>query len=107
MGYPPGEGQCRLGFTLSAVAGLVAIEGDSSLAIRLDAAGRAALDSIGARLAPGMRALYDRPLAGAREALGREGVAAAEVAGRRSMLDAAVDEALAWIATADSAGPDQ
>jgi tetratricopeptide (TPR) repeat protein len=47
----------RLAFTLSAVAGLIALEGESEGALRLDAAGRAALDALGARLASAMRAL--------------------------------------------------
>jgi predicted ATPase/DNA-binding CsgD family transcriptional regulator/Flp pilus assembly protein TadD len=87
----------RLGFTLSAVAGLVAIEGDPERAIRLDAAGRAALQTMGARLAPAMRDLYDSPLAPARQAIGEESVVAAEAAGRGLVLDRAVDEALAWL----------
>ena len=87
----------RLGFNLSVLAGLVAAEGEPERAIRLDAAGRAALETIGARLAPAMRARYDEHLAPAREALGANGVAVAEAAGRAMSLDQAVDEALAWL----------
>jgi non-specific serine/threonine protein kinase len=90
----------RLAFTLSAVAGLIALEGQPGRALRLDAAGRAALDAIGARLASAMRARYDEQLASARDGLGADGVTAAEAAGRAMTLDQAVDEALAWLAVA-------
>jgi predicted ATPase/DNA-binding NarL/FixJ family response regulator len=91
----------RLGFTLSAVAGLVTIEGDPVRAIRLDAAGRAALDGLGARLEPPMRSQYDELLASARDALGADAVLAAEAAGRAMTLDQAVFEALTWLADAN------
>jgi predicted ATPase/DNA-binding CsgD family transcriptional regulator/Tfp pilus assembly protein PilF len=91
----------RLGFTLSAVAGLLAAEGNVAGAIRLDAAGRAALATMDATLAPAMRALYDAQLAPAREALGEDGVAAAESAGRAMTLDQAVADALTWLGDAD------
>jgi len=87
----------RLAFTLSAVAGLLVEERAPDCAVRLDAAARAELDVIGARLEPPMRALYDQFLAPARNALGEGGVAAAQAAGRAMTLDRAVDEALAWL----------
>ena len=87
----------RLGFNLSVLAGLVAAEGEPERAIHLDAAGRAALEAIGARLAPAMRARYDEHLAPAGAALGAAGASAAEAAGRALTLDQAVDEALAWL----------
>jgi DNA-binding CsgD family transcriptional regulator len=103
-----GAGWRRHGFTLSAVAGLVAIEGEAARAICLDAAGRAALGSLGARLAPPMRALYDRQLTAARDTLGEDGVVVAEATGRAMTLEQAVDEALEWLGqparTADPAG---
>jgi predicted ATPase/DNA-binding CsgD family transcriptional regulator len=84
----------RLAFTLSAVAGLFAVEGESERALRLDAAGHAALSVVGATLAAPMRTLYDEQIAPAKVALGTVGVRDAWAAGQTMTLDGAVDEAL-------------
>ena len=88
----------RQAFTLSAVAGLVAVLGEPERALRLDAAGIAALEELGAQLGPPMRALYDRVLEPAWVALDLPRGMAARTAGRAMPLDQAVDEALAWLA---------
>jgi predicted ATPase/DNA-binding CsgD family transcriptional regulator len=93
----------RLAFTLSALAGLASTEGEAARALRLDAAGSAAIESLGARLAPAMRAVYDAQLAPARRVLGRDGALAAREAGRVLTLEQAIDEAVAWLANAGGA----
>lgn len=100
--------QRRLAFTLSAVAGLVAAEHEAERALRFDSAGQAALELLGASLAPSMRALYDQDLRAARDALGQDRAEAAEEAGRSISLEQAVDEALAWLGEAsDTHEPDR
>jgi DNA-binding CsgD family transcriptional regulator len=94
----------RLGFTLSAVGALAATEGDSERALRLDAAGLAALAGLGATLAPPMRTLYDEQLVPAQAALGEAG-AAARAGGRALTLEQAVNEALAWLAAPSTPTP--
>jgi DNA-binding CsgD family transcriptional regulator len=109
----------RLAFTIAAVADLAAAVGEPERAIRLSATSVAALEELGARMAPGMHLLYDEPLAPARQALGEAGVAAATAIGRGMTLKQEVDEALAWLvgpgdlveeedeAMHDDAGPDR
>jgi predicted ATPase/DNA-binding CsgD family transcriptional regulator len=87
----------RVTLMLSAVAGLLATVGDVDRALQLDAAAMRALDTIGVVLPPAMRAIYDSQLASARHALGREGVASAQVAMQDLSLDRVVDDALAWL----------
>jgi predicted ATPase/DNA-binding CsgD family transcriptional regulator len=87
----------RLAFTLSAVAGLAATDGAFERAVRLDAAASTATAEMGARLAPGMRAVYDSQLELARNALGEAGVAASRAAGQSLSLEQVVDEALSWL----------
>jgi DNA-binding CsgD family transcriptional regulator len=86
-----------LAFTLSAVSGLAVLERDPDRAVRLDAAARDFLELVGARLAPPMRALYDRQLAPASKMLGEDRAAIAEAAGRAMTLEQAVGEALKWL----------
>ena len=88
----------RQAFTLSVVAGLAAALDAPERALMLDAAGIAALEALGARLGPPMRALYDGVLQPAWAALDQPRAAAARAAGRAMPLDQAVDEALAWLA---------
>jgi non-specific serine/threonine protein kinase len=95
----------RMAFTLSAVAGLAAAQGQAERAIRLDAAATAAEAAMGAVLAPPMRAFYDAELEPARQALGERGVAAARAAGAAMTVEQAVDEALAWLAAPADKGP--
>jgi non-specific serine/threonine protein kinase len=92
-----GQARRRLGFTLSAVAGLMARAGDAGRAVTIDTAGRASLAALGAQLAPPMRALYDEPLTDARAALTDEQIGQAETKGRALSLDQAVADALAWL----------
>ena len=94
----------RQAFTLSAVAVLAAVEQQPLLALQLDAAGLAALDAIGATLAPPMRALYDAQLQGARQRLGESEALAAADAGRFQTLEQAVSMALEWLAGTSTAG---
>ena len=88
----------RQAFILSAVATLAAAEGEWERALRLDACARATLQQIGALLAPPMRAAYDAQLAPARSGLGERSAAVAEAMGRAMTFEAAVDEALSWLA---------
>src|SRR5262249_22960820 len=88
----------RLAFTLSAVGGLAALEGEWAWALRVDAAGRATIETLGASLAPAMRRVYDGLLEPARRRVGAAGQVAAEMAGRALTLEQAIDETLAWLA---------
>jgi predicted ATPase/DNA-binding CsgD family transcriptional regulator/Tfp pilus assembly protein PilF len=94
----------RLAFTLSAVATLAAAEGESERAIRLNSAAVAAVQTLGAVLAPAMRAVYDAQLAPARRALGERAAAVAEAVGRAMTLETAVEEALARLADSSDGG---
>jgi DNA-binding CsgD family transcriptional regulator len=73
-------------------------------AIRLDRAGRSALEEIGARLAAAMRELYDRGLASAYATSGAAHAGAIEEDDPALPLDQAVDEALAWLGQLQASG---
>jgi predicted ATPase/DNA-binding NarL/FixJ family response regulator len=93
----------RQAFALSAVATLAAAQGEFERAIRLNASATATIETIGAVLPPAMQAVYDSQLAPARRALGEQGAADADAMGRKMTLDAAVDEALTWLADSAAA----
>ena len=75
------------------------------MAVRLDSAAHAAAGLMGAALARPVRQLYDELLAPAEDALGAANVVSARAAGRAMALDAAVDEALRWLADATDRAP--
>jgi predicted ATPase/DNA-binding NarL/FixJ family response regulator len=93
----------RLAFTLSAVATLAAAQGEPERAIQQNASAAATVQSLGAVLAPAMRAVYDSQLEPARRELGEEQTAVAEATGRAMTFEAAIEEALVWLA--DSPAP--
>jgi predicted ATPase/DNA-binding CsgD family transcriptional regulator len=93
----------RQAFALSAVATLVAALGKHERAIRLHGSATATVQTLGAVLAPAMRAVYDAQLAPARHALGERSAAEADALGRAMPFEDAVEEALVWLA--DLAAP--
>jgi predicted ATPase/class 3 adenylate cyclase len=87
----------RLSFALSAVATLAKRCGEPELAIRLDSAAQAAAQSVGTARARPARAITDREIGEAHQALGEPAASMAMEAGRRLPLDRAVDEAQDWL----------
>jgi len=76
------EDRRRLAFTLSAVATLAAVSGESERVIRLNASAAVIVQALGAVLAPAMRTVYDSQLAPVRRALGERWAAVADAMGR-------------------------
>jgi predicted ATPase/class 3 adenylate cyclase len=96
----------RLSLTLSAVATLAKACGVPELAVRLDAAARAAAASVGTARAAPARAFTETEIAAARAALGEPAATEAAEAGRQMSVDQAVQEALAWLDSDGSSGAD-
>jgi DNA-binding CsgD family transcriptional regulator len=96
----------RIAMALAALAGLAAAQGRPTRAVRLAAAALALNEATGQRNSPAWHALLARWLEPAYTALSPEAHSAAQAAGRSMSLDAAIDEALAWL-DASEPGPRQ
>jgi DNA-binding CsgD family transcriptional regulator len=92
--------QRRQALTLLVVAALAADEGDAERAVSLETVATATLRKLDVAQGRAMRATYEAHLEPARRLLGEVGVWAAEARGRATTLEAAVAEALAWLAAA-------
>ena len=94
----------RQAFILVAVATLAAVWGQPERAISLDAAASAAIDAMGAKLAQPAYAQYFTRLERARQTLGPAASSTATAIGRKTTLEQAVHDALAWLAKPDDGG---